>query len=70
MCLSSPRPPTPPPPAPAPPASAPAPSESPFASVREDVQRKRAATQGGTILTGPRGVVDGVTAKPKTLLGG
>jgi len=36
-----------------------------------DVARRRRAGAGGagTILTGPRGITDGVTTGPKTLLG-
>ena len=35
----------------------------------DEARRRRAAGVTGTILTGPRGIEDGATAAPKTLLG-
>lgn len=35
----------------------------------DTARRRRAAGTTGTILTGPRGITDGATTGPKTLLG-
>lgn len=60
--------------APEPPARLPeaprAPAPSGVAGADSDAaRRRRAAGTTGTILTGPRGIEDGATAAPKTLLG-
>lgn len=63
--------------APAPPAALPEapqtptlPSGAAAAPSGADKRRRRAAAgETGTILTGPRGIQDGVTSGPKTLLG-
>ena len=52
------------------PTAAPAPAESSGASFREEAQKERGKTSGGTLLTGPRGLeTTEAKTSQKTLLG-
>ena len=52
------------------PSPAPLPSQAAGATTRREAARRRGATVGGTLLTGPRGLTEQVTPQQKTLLGG
>lgn len=51
------------------PTAAPTPEQSAGGSFREEVQKKRGETAGGTLLTGPRGLETTASTQQKTLLG-
>ena len=68
MCSSGSAP-SPPPVGPAAPTPAPAPSLAAGTGVRQEAQRRRSATRGGTLLTGGRGLTEPANTAQKTLLG-
>jgi len=51
------------------PTPAPTPEQSAGGAFREEIQKKRGETAGGTLLTGPRGLDQPATTQQKTLLG-
>jgi hypothetical protein len=70
MCVGGGSAPSPPPMLPQAPTAAPSPQGGAGSSFRKALQKKRGASFGGTLLTGPGGLTESANTQQKTLLGG